>query len=122
MTNSATNKFIRVVVFIGMLTSLAVAPAIARDGENVRPGQTGPASTDCKLHKKLERSETKVTAFQFEYRSLDKDLKKATKGSKEAAKLQKRIDKVGKKLSRERTRAADYFVQIKERLFSGIAC
>ena len=122
MTNSVTGKIIRTIIIIGILTGAAIAPAAARDGGSDRPGSGAHISSDCKLHKKLEKHETRVTALQFEYRSLARDLKKAVKGSKKEAELKRRIRKVEKRLSRERDKAAHYFMQISERQFNGISC
>lgn len=122
MTPSAPGKLIRTTILIGMLAGAAVPPAFARDGGGDGPAPSGHVNTDCALHKKLEKAETNVAALRFEYLSLNEDLEKAKKGSKEAAKLQRKIDKVGKKLSKERDKAADYFSQVAEKQFDGIGC
>lgn len=124
MTTPTPGNLIRATILIGMLTGTAVPPAFARDGGG---GGDGPApsatvSRDCELQKKLEKAETNVTALQFEYRSLSDDLKKAEKGSKEEKKLQRRLNKVSKRLSKERDKAAEYFRQVADRQFNGIGC
>lgn len=124
MTTSTLSKFVRTTVLIGILTGSAMSPAFARDGGGGGdgPAPSGHVNTDCALHKKLEKAETNVAALRFEYLSLNEDLEKAKKGSKEAAKLQRKVDKVGKKLSKERDKAADYFRQVADKQFDGIGC
>ena len=120
MTNLTSSKIIRAIVVTAILAGCAISPAIARDGGGDGPTQTLYES--CALQKKLDKAETRVTALQFEYRSLARDLEKAKKGSKEEEKLQRRFKKVQKRLSNERDKAAEYFTQISKRQFNGIGC
>ncbi|MEX0345779.1 MAG: hypothetical protein AB3N20_12715 [Rhizobiaceae bacterium] len=120
MMNSTTSKTIRAIVLTAILTGSTLSPVIARDGGGDGPRQTLYES--CDLQKKLDKAETRVTALQFEYRSLSRDLEKAEKGSKEEAKLQRRLKKVSKRLGKERDKAAEYFRQISERQYNGIGC
>lgn len=120
MINSVFSKLVRATVVAGILASTAASPAMAREGGSDGPG--GHTSAGCALYKKLEKAETNVTALQFEYRSLSSELKKAEKGSKEEAELQRKLKKVSKRLGKQRDRAAEYFKQVADLQFDGIGC
>ena len=110
------------VVALGLLTGSMAAPAFAHEGGGPRPGQTGQKTRECTLHKNLEKHEIRVTALQLEYNGLLNDLKSAKKGSKEETRLNRKIKKVGKRLSKERAEAADLYRQVKEQQIKGFSC
>lgn len=110
-------------MFAASIVVVAPTESVARDGGNgPRPSQAGTPASECKIQRKLEKYEIKVTALQVEYRGLESDLKKAKKGSREESRIGRKLKKVSKELDRARSKVGELFKLILDRQHEANAC